>query len=526
MRKFLAVAMIVLMLVVAVLPVFAEDFNYTSRFDGTTPVHSGPVWMDLVVTEIVNNSTNSYTWVGGTNTSHLDAFTYIEVYNRGTEPVNLYDLALVSYANTRTIKDGAVTHEFFKNTRKFENLVPINDGSIFPAGVSAPCVAVNDSTKGTIAPGQIGIIWIWTNDTVEVAKNSAATNGLGATKDGVTYYHFRTHYHMDTSSAFVSDTTPIVALYGGTANGSVRFTLNKSGQYVYGIVNDDALDASKRFQLADPIFTKDGDNPEVYNANIRCIWQWGLNSATGIASSDTDGNITKPDGTVVEFKPSTMEGLSTIFAPANCKPDLYNAQRKQFDDTAVDKVDYVEIGSDYVFGYREMALIAYKETPTPGEMPAAQWAYLDPDHAPAEVATGEGWQTAAISAFVAARPAVIEEGDAADNKTETKIDVLFKDRSELGNQGKNAKPQTIEENKGLPKWALILIIVGGVVIVGGIAAAVVIIVMKKHKPVAADDVATEGEVEIIDETQEGEAAEAEAAETEAEEKPEDETTEQ
>ena len=389
-------------------------------------------------------------------------------------------------------------------------------------------MAQNDSTKGEIAPGQIGIIWIWTNDTVTVAQNRSDVTGgsIAATVGGVTYYHFRTHYGMDTSSAAVSDTTPIVALYGGTANGSVRFTLNKSGQYVYAIVNDKAGDPSKQFQLADPIFTKDGNGPYVYNTNIRCMWQWGLNSATGIASSDTDSNITKPDGTVVSFKPSTMQGKSTIFAPANCSPDLYNAQRKQFDDTAVDKVDYVEIGSDYVFGYREMALIAYKEDPTPGAMPAAQWAYLDPDHAPASVATGEGWATAAITAFVAARPAVIEEGDEADNKTETKIDVLFKDRSELGNQGKNAKPQTIEENKGLPKWVLILIIVGGVVIVGGIVAVVVIVVLKKHKPVAADDVATEGEVEIIDETQEGYTAEeGEAAEAEAEEKP-DETSEQ
>ena len=361
-----------------------------------------------------------------------------------------------------------------------------------------------------------------------MAQNRSDVTGgsIAATVGGVTYYHFRTHYGMDTSSAAVSDTTPIVALYGGTANGSVRFTLNKSGQYVYAIVNDKAGDPSKQFQLADPIFTKDGNGPYVYNTNIRCMWQWGLNSATGIASSDTDSNITKPDGTVVSFKPSTMQGKSTIFAPANCSPDLYNAQRKQFDDTAVDKVDYVEIGSDYVFGYREMALIAYKEDPTPGAMPAAQWAYLDPDHAPASVATGEGWATAAITAFVAARPAVIEEGDEADNKTETKIDVLFKDRSELGNQGKNAKPQTIEENKGLPKWVLILIIVGGVVIVGGIVAVVVIVVLKKHKPVAADDVATEGEVEIIDETQEGYTAEeGEAAEAEAEEKP-DETSEQ
>ena len=207
MRKFLAAAMIVLMLVVAVLPTFAEDFNYTSRFDGTTPTYSSPAWMDLVVTEIVNNSTNSYTWVGGTNTDSLDAFTYIEVYNRGTEPVDLYDLALVSYKNTRTIENGTVTHEFFKATRKFENLVPITDGSIFPTGVAAPCVAQNDSTKGEIAPGQIGIIWIWTNDTVTVAQNRSDVTGgsIAATVGGVTYYHFRTHYGMDTFSAAVSD---------------------------------------------------------------------------------------------------------------------------------------------------------------------------------------------------------------------------------------------------------------------------------------------------------------------------------
>ena len=74
----------------------------------------------------------------------------------------------------------------------------------------------------------------------------------------------------------------------------------------------------------------------------------------------------------------------------------------------------------------------------------------------------------------------------------------------------------LKKDDGLPIWVLILIIVGGVLVVGAIVV-VVIIVLKKKKPVAADDVASDGEIQVIDETAENtvEAPVETPAETEA-----------
>ena len=82
--------------------------------------------------------------------------------------------------------------------------------------------------------------------------------------------------------------------------------------------------------------------------------------------------------------------------------------------------------------------------------------------------------------------------------------LLFVSRAELEERHK-LKEKAKKEEKGLPIWALILIIVGGVVLVAGIAVVVIIIIKKKNRPVAADDVAAEGEVQVVDETQETEA---------------------
>ena len=116
MRKFLTALLAVMMLVAVAVPVAAADEpERTSDFDGTTALYSGPQYLSLVVTEMMSNSTNNtFGWVGDQLAPHYDAFTYLEVYNRGTEPVDLTEVALVSYLDSKTIDDaGQVTHEFY-----------------------------------------------------------------------------------------------------------------------------------------------------------------------------------------------------------------------------------------------------------------------------------------------------------------------------------------------------------------------------------------------------------------------------
>ena len=59
----------------------------------------------------------------------------------------------------------------------------------------------------------------------------------------------------------------------------------------------------------------------------------------------------------------------------------------------------------------------------------------------------------------------------------------------------------LKKDDGLAPWLLAVIIGGGVLVLAAIVV-VVIIVLKKKKPVAADDVATDGEIQVIDETAE------------------------
>ena len=58
----------------------------------------------------------------------------------------------------------------------------------------------------------------------------------------------------------------------------------------------------------------------------------------------------------------------------------------------------------------------------------------------------------------------------------------------------------IQQVSKLATWGLILIIAGAAIAVAGIAVAVIMVVKSKNKPVAADDVAAEGEIQVIDET--------------------------
>ena len=63
-------------------------------------------------------------------------------------------------------------------------------------------------------------------------------------------------------------------------------------------------------------------------------------------------------------------------------------------------------------------------------------------------------------------------------------------------------PAQVEEVSTLSGLGIALIAALAVVVVAGVAAAVIITMKKKNKPVAADDVAAEGEVQVIDETAE------------------------
>jgi hypothetical protein len=277
------------------------------------------------------------------------------------------------------------------------------------------------------------------------------------------------------------------------------------------------------------------------NPNILTMFEYSTNTGAGIPTTDN------------------MDDVAATYVPSNCSPDLYNAnQAKIVGESWVDKPDYVQIsdatvslGMKYVRSYKECAVVTYTEEPTPGDMPAWQWYYIQPgtvgshslkakEEAAFAAAAGDmdkfnaamtnivtDWMT--NTAIKDENGRLLAEGSAATNwpakaKAQFLIDYAaeiteqednaevkknyaegFVKREVLEQRHANKKTNNSNKKEGLPVWALILIIVGGVVAVAGVAV-VVILVVKKKKPVAGDDVAAEGEIQVIDET----AADAEA----------------
>lgn len=511
MRKFLTALLAVVMLTatLAVLPVAAATADYEkSKIDGTTIADAEA--LGLVVTEYMSNTTCAL----GSDYS-LNAFQYVEVYNRGTEDVNLYDLAVVRGANNTS---GAT----WNKQHMFDAKLNIQAGNIYQGSPAATTTyACTNPNTAVVKPGEFAIIWFW-NDTCNTASKNAGRS-IGATKqdaEGKIIYHdyFRQHYKTQNTAAqgAITDDLLIVAVFAGTSNDPTNrptFSLNTSGSYMYALV-DKSFDY-KNEKVYDRFYNADKTTSHTaYNDKVVCLWQWGVNTDLSIPTH-------------------TPEGVSTIYAPANTNPIFYNASQKAIESTYTDKHNYYEVG--YVDGFKEVGLIAYEELPTIGSMTAFQWACVAPEQAPDSVKAlakdGKTWQEVAIAEYLAAK---VEAGEEVPDNAE--IDKgqgdIHVDRDNLGNKDQNVlvgdyeyyteggkyyrypadgdKSQAEEINKetydaaiasesGLGIWLWVIIGGAAAVVLAGAAVVVIIILKKKNKPVAADDVAAEGEVAIIDE---------------------------
>lgn len=497
MRKLLAVLLAAIMLVgaLAVLPVGAEDTDPAkSKFDGTTSDET----MDLIITEIVADSATGVPQVDEEEgkTQNPDAFDYIEIYNAGNSAVNLYDYKLL-------MADGTLfSNEKQQAKGKFSHSVDLAGGNPFgrTGARYGTYDGFNNPTTASLAPGQFAVIWFYTFDTTRLSDYYNTTKRVDLNC-------FKEHYGMASDSL-------VVAVCGEGA-----FKLDHNGIYALAY---DSFDASKL--AVTNAFGKDQDGNSAnasLNEDIVCMARMvrGMSPFSQYATN--------------------VEVWGANYVPSSATPDFVNANNEY----AAEEGDTPKVYGDYVqelnhaASYREVAAAATSEAPTPGKMPAWQWAYVDPDRL--EAAAGDdnadmaklvsdwgtntaikkdnalnttaqngesAWISAAINANIAAIQQNIDSDGRADS-TEQKIDYSknFVDRAELERRHGLNKKQSTNEKKGLPIWALILIIAGGVVLVGGIAVVVIIIVKKKNRPVAADDVAAEGEIEIVDETAANEA---------------------
>ncbi len=430
MRKFFVILLALLLAAVGVCGASAATALPTCVHDGSTAAQGE---MQLVVTEML---TNSYALNSSklTNAAHMDAFTYIEVYNRGQESIDLSDLSLARYRDTYVVG----SNEFYSD--KFEAMVDIKAGSIYDGIAVSSSVSSNactNPTDMTVAPGELAILWIWNDATVAVDTQYANALGMPVEVDGVGdvyHYYFRQHYGME-----LNNDIPIYAVYGGdTTSTSDTFTLNKSSNYVYGLVKD-------TFQLTEAVFEQTNSGT-ILNDKVLCTWQWGTGRSTGIAIA-SDGYIetaykNAQGYAITVFKASPYEGKATLYAPAASDPFYYNAQRSVYNSSYVNKVNYVDIGADYVFSYKEMAVMCPATeagASTIGKMDDAQLAQVDPTRAAAKAQTAgqslEAWTAAANAAFLQGR---ISQGTGEiEDNPESVIDVVHTDRSNLGNLGQN-----------------------------------------------------------------------------------------
>lgn len=376
MRKILSALLAVMMLVgvLAALPVFADDqtIEPVKTIDGTIVLDFADA--NLVVTEIMTNSKSNldkYNDIADTlstsKTSSKDHFDYIEIYNKGTEAVNLYDYCLLRRSNTGIIHQYETEGTFDRQNYIAPGTIYQNAYGVNPAVkktysdvINPNAISYDDSKPASeqlhwLQPGQFAVIWFWNGDndsaSTDAKKSMAAPDDKNytASQNGYYFPQFREHYN-------VSDDTIVLAVYGqnNATYAPKCFGLDNGSAYMYAI-------ADKDFDVAEPAIENVGTNLPELNEKIESLFCWGLNTKAGIPTND---------GT---------DHQATNYMPAIAAPDLWNADEKAVnkEHNEAQYFDYVQTG--HCLSYKEMAIFKYAEEPTVGSMPLYQWAYVHPE---------------------------------------------------------------------------------------------------------------------------------------------------
>ena len=513
MRKFLASLMAVMMLAsVLALSVGAAT---GATFDKSTADDAKN--LDVIITEVMPQSKNHEDSADGS-----DLYEYIEIYNRGNSVVNLADYCLLycnSYGVTATTNQWLLNHKFTNVLNLVGGNLQQNDPAL--AGKKLPQQLVNPSSL-MLEPGQFAVVWVWNNDDEQYCADNNVNIAAPKNEGGkiVTFPKFREAYSVSASTSAhvknsdgsvdtvgIPDNTLLMVAMGATNINSAAFRLANGGRSMYALAKKEVGQniASDGFTKSSPI-----TNPN----DFLCMFEWGTNG--------TKGGIPE----------MARAGYSTIYVPANQVPYMVNRGNElnaKKDETPVSYTDYVAsyLDKNVEASYKEMAVMTYWERPTPGYMMPYQWVYVleDAENIPADAKVklpdsakkyiydktiddealvltdteNPNWKTDMYTFLEEARLITGDDGSGEDETKRDEIDYKTQEEIKKQNDKTIKNQQKNNTKKGLPVWALILIIVGGVVVLGGVAVVVILVLKKKNKPVAADDVAAEGEVKIIDE---------------------------
>ena len=553
MRKFLAAILAVMMLVgvVAVLPASAEDVA-KSAFDNST-ADQRPT---LIITEMLQNSKTGHTdfddKISGTDAAvwtSPDAFDYIEIYHAGETEVNLYDYAIAGTKSSGFRKTGA-------NPGKFTNMIKLTGGDIYTAEAPANAKEYQcyNPSSALLKPGQFAVIWFWTGDTDKIAGKVGSS--IAPTATDIPFTYFRNYYNVPEEALVLA----VCGKGGNTAGGIASTHMSLNADWMYAIVPND-------WNLDNNAVTTPGQNQAQLDPRVECMAEWCVNTPVGILTNESMDNFAayyvpanaKPEllnenrkvagetefydeYVAAGYVKSYMETAVVAYTEAPSPGTMPAWQWNYVDPVGTSKV---EGAITVAHGLASLEARIYAEAVAANAADAnvavmdyynAKMAGLvydwvdrndkkfnegvfDTKANPVIKGTdgkllqgGEStWQTAGVSAWLSV---TVQKPDEVEDNQENQKDYSegFVDRAELEERNKDRKPVKNNTKKGLPVWALILIIVGGVLVVGAIVVVVIIVIKKKNKPVAADDVSAEGEVEVIDETAEEAPAEAAAEE--------------
>ena len=511
MRKFIATALAFLMLAgVLLVPAMAaadEPYDHTTATDVPS----------LVMTEIVANSNCGIKNPNKSNAEY-DAFEYIEIYNRGDSAVNLYVLSILRSPyckrNAAFGKESPYYNAWntWQSSRKFLQKADIKGGNVRAghvmdeeekktmgaAALSSLKFENNMASNGALAPHKSAVLFFVSSTTISALSQYITTTlGGNNTNPDLARALFRDFYKIpeDVDIYYIWGYNSITMAENDQQIAPDMFNLadctSSLEGYMYAI-------GEQAFDMDNEAAMDDAGNA---NPKIKCLMPYGATAK---------GHVT-----------TGMKGQSVQYIPADQAPAFWNYKTgyqaitkpgyigMKYDATKAGKETDFVVGdggknTNRVNSYKEMGL-AYVQVkdPTPGVMPAYQWASVDPEHAPDSVkGTDPDWAAKAILAYLQARFPDFEQKDEKDHD-DPDVDLNLRPRDEIEKQFQQPGTGTGNNKKnnksGLPVGALIGIIAGCVVGVGGGVAAVLLVMNKKKKAMAAVEAPAEAPAEGTEE---------------------------
>jgi len=510
MRKIMTVVLAVLMLVSAFATIPASAAAATTD-DWTTKDTEG--LNKIVITEIAPKTTYHPNGAEESQDSKKFPMNFMELYNNGAGDINLAELSLLKGVNLPKVPGntdpyyesatGEKIWNKWKDEKKFLSKMDLKAEAIVenvPSDVDSSVANFlsNITQDKTFSNGETVVLWFITPDTIEWMTNAVVndSNNTFSPRDA-----FVKSFYGANESAANYTILMVWAWQEIDDNGSIlddMFALSapstEDRDYVFGI-------APNTWDLAnDAAYTqeKNADN-KVTNVTINeDIYTWVV-LGTNVPRYDKMPNVDK---------------TATFGVPTE-KPYLANKYEEltAFDPNSTEFSDGVEAG--LVKSYRESSVIDWSCAPTPGKMPAWQWAMTAPESYDGFKVNGTYAEAEAKKAVDAYIKELGLDGDDTGREEANGPEWNFQTQDELREQffGTGNKVEE-EEEGGLTTLALILIIVGGVVLLGGAACVVIfVVVLPKKKAAAAAAVA---EVPAAEEAPAAEAPAAEEAPVEEE----------